>query len=143
MGRHERSRREGILLEAVDPTTGKKCQVQISFARMHAVGKRSLGHAAECGYIVPLVLQEPTAIFDGLRREEDEDRWGYGWRCYCGVPNRSYGIDGREAAPYPGQVYLVFVNDQSVAYNWRWEKCDPQDPTLPMGHEARFKRRLL
>jgi hypothetical protein len=45
--------------------------------------------------------------------------------------------------PYPGQVYLVFLNDEKVAYNWRWEKADPDQPGLPMDHEDRFKQRLL
>lgn len=143
MPRKGRSRREGIQLAAVDPESGKTCQIQISFDRMQAVGKRSLGHAKECGWIVPQILQKPTGIFEGLRHDEDEDRTGYGWRCYCGLPDRSYGMDGREAPPYPGQVYLVFINDQRVAYNWRWEKCDPDDPNLPMNHGSRFKRRLL
>jgi hypothetical protein len=66
---------------------------------------------------VPLILQKPTAIFQGLTRDEDEDRRGYGWRCYCAIPENSYQSDGTAGFPYPGQVYLVFVNDEGVAYN--------------------------
>jgi hypothetical protein len=102
-----------------------------------------MGHAKECAFTVPRILQGPTAIFEGLRRDEDEDRWGYGWRCYCGVPEQSFRRDGTPAPPYPGQVYLVFVNDEKVAYNWRWEKADPDNPRLPIDHETRFKQRLL
>jgi hypothetical protein len=78
-----------------------------------------------------------------VSRWHDEDRGGYGWRCYCGVPEQSFRSDGSPGRPYPGQVYLVFVNDEGVAYNWRWEKADPDQPSLPMDHENRFKRRLL
>src|SRR5208337_5504364 len=85
------------------------------------------GHAKECGIILPMIPQKPTAIFEGLRSEEDEDRWGYGWRCYCGIPEQSFRPDGSSARSYPGQVYLVFVNDEKVAYNWRWEKADPDN----------------
>lgn len=138
------SRRDYITLSAIDPRDGTlTCEVQISFERMQAVGRRSMGHAKECGHIVPMVLQMPTAIFEGLRRDEDEDRWGYGWRCYCGVPEHSYRPDGTQAPPYSGQVFLVFVNDDRVAYNWRWEKSDPDDPRLPIGHASRFKQKLL
>ena len=87
---------------------------------MHTVARRSLGHAKECAYIVPEILLNPTAIFEGLRRDEDEDRTGFGWRCFCGIPQNSYRADGTTAPPYPAQVYLVFVNDERVAYNWRW-----------------------
>lgn len=138
------SRREHATLLAIEPSDGTlTCEVLISYERMQVVGRRSLGHAKECGYIVPAILQKPTAIFEGLRRDEDEDRWGYGWRCYCGIPENAYRVDGTSRSPYPGQVYLVFVNDAKVAYNWRWEKADPDHPNLPLDHENRFKMRLL
>jgi hypothetical protein len=78
----EDSRRKGLILQALNPADGKVCEVQISFERMQAVARRSLGHAKECGYIVPMILQKPTAVFEGLRRDEDEDPRGVGWRCY-------------------------------------------------------------
>ena len=40
-------------------------------------------------------------------------------------------------------MYVVFVNDDNVAYNWRWEKSDPEKPTLPMGYQTRFKTQVL
>jgi hypothetical protein len=138
------SRRDYITLLAIEPKDGTlTCQVQVSFERMQAVGRRSMGHARECGFIVPMILKTPTAIFEGLRRDEDEDRWGYGWRCYCGLPEQSFRLDGSAGPPYTGQVYLVFVNDERVAYNWRWEKADADDPRLPIGYQTRFKQRLL
>jgi hypothetical protein len=57
-----------------------------------------------------MILQKPTAIFEGLTQEQGEDSRGYGWRCYCGVPEKSYHSDGTTGRPYSGQVYLVFVN---------------------------------
>jgi hypothetical protein len=138
------SRRDYLTLQALDPKTREAtAQVQISYDRMQTVGRRSLGHANECGYCVPAILLGPTAVFEGLRRDEDEDPRGVGWRCYCGIPERSYRRDGTPAAPYPNQVYLVFVNEEGVAYNWRWDKADPDDPELPIGHAERFKRRLI
>jgi hypothetical protein len=143
MPENEGTRRDRLAIRAINPVDGTDCEVYISYDRMQAVGKRSLGHAKECGYIVPAILQGPTAVFEGLTREEDEDRRGVGWRCYCGVPGQSYRADGTPGRPYPGQVYLVFVNEEGVAYNWRWERADPANPNLPEGHETRFKRRLL
>src|SRR5437588_5863224 len=119
----EGSRRQYLALQALEPD-GSVGEVQISFDRMQTVGRRSLGHAKECGLIMPMILQQPTAIFEGLRRDEDEDRSGYGWRCYCGVPAHSYRADGIEASALRGQVYLVFVNDEGVASNWPWETAD-------------------
>lgn len=143
MSAFHNTRREYIILPASDPVSGGKCHVQISFDRMQVVGRRSLGHAKECGLIVPQVLLNPSALFEGLTRDEDEDQRGYGWRCYCGQPTCSYSIDGIESPPYPGQVFLVFINDQAVAYNWRWEKAEADAPNLPINYKVRFRRRLL
>lgn len=137
------SRRKYLTLAAIDPTDGTMSEVLVSFDRMQAVGKRSMAHAKECGYIVPMILQHPTAIFEGLRQDEDEDRKGAGWRCYCGLPQCAYHRDGSERSPFPGQIYLVFVNDERVAYNWRWEKADDLDSRLPQNCQQRFQKRLL
>ena len=137
------SRRKYLTLEAIDPLDGSKREVLVSYARMQTVGRRSMAHAKECGIIVPKVLQEPTAVFEGLRQDEDEDRTGVGWRCYCGIPDHAYHSDGTERRVFPGQVYLVFVNEEGVAYNWRWERADPDDSRLPQDHSARFKKRVL
>jgi len=110
---------------------------------MKAVATRSMGQTKECAYLVPYILQTPSSVFEGLRREEDEDPRGVGWRCYCGLPTAAYRANGTEVNPYPGQVYLVFVNQAMIAYNWRWERADPDNPRLPNGHEIRFRTRLL
>jgi len=139
----EQTRRDGLMLPAVNPADGTMYQVQISFSRMQVVARRSLGHAKECGIIVPVVLKEPLAIFEGFCRDEDEDKRGYSWRCYCGKPDKSFRVDGLEQLVYPGQIYLVFVNDEKVAYNWRWEKADPVDDGLPEDYKNRFRERVL
>ena len=138
------TRRTYILLDAFDPETNGPCKVQISHRRMQAVARRGIVQASECGRIVPAILLHPKAIFEGIRWDEDEDKYegSAGWRCYCGIPAHSYRGDGSAAPPYPDEVYLVFINDEHVAYNWRWEKCDPDDPRLPTSHSERFKRRL-
>jgi hypothetical protein len=139
----QESRRKYLKLQAVEPRDRSWTEVLVSYDRMQVVARRSMAHAKECGLIVPMILQEPTAVFEGLRQDEDEDRQGYGWRCYCGIPAQAYHSDGTERPPYEGQVYLVFVNDEGVAYNWRWELADPVDPQLPQHHASRFHTRLL
>ena len=133
------TRRSAILLDAVDPETGALCKIQLSHDRLNSVARRSLGQAKECAYILPAILQTPTAIFQGLRSEDDEDRRGVGWRCYCGIPQVAYRTDGSERSVWPDQVFLVFVNED----NWRWEKADQDDPRLPVDYLERFKQRLI
>ncbi len=139
----DRNRRDCLALRAINPENGQECEVLISYDRMQAVARRSMGQAKECGYVVPAILQAPTAVFEGIRTDGDEPRKGVGWRCYCGIPDRAYHSDGSERSPYPNQVFLVFVNDEGIAYNWRWEKADEADPQLPVSHKDRFSNRKL
>jgi hypothetical protein len=138
-----KNRRDYLTISAINPIDGTMMEVLISYNRIQSVGRRSIGQALECGQIMPYILQHPKAIFEGLRRDEDEDRSTTGWLCYCGIPERAYTQDGQAIKPYKKQVYLVFVNDDKVAYNWRWEKADPSDPRVPQDHENRFRRRVL
>lgn len=131
------------MIDAINPGDGKPLKVQISYDRLQVVIRRSAGHARDAAVLVAYILQKPRAIFEGITREEDEDRRGIGWRCYCGIPPHSHRPDGTEAPPYRGQVYLVFVNADGIAYNWRWDKAEPDSPDLPINHGVRFKRRLL
>ncbi len=140
----KKNRRDYLSLNAIEPHDGTlTCEIQISYDRLQYISKRGKGHAMECAYILPAILCAPTAIFEGLRNDEDEDHQGYGWRCYCGIPVQAYRVDGTLRTPYPNQVYLIFVNDEHVAYNWRWEKADPNDSRLPIDHKIRFRKQLL
>ena len=143
MGDSEGTRRSYLEIEAVDPSHGRRTTVIISHDRLQAVARRGTAHMHEAAYIVPEILQRPQAVFEALCEDMDEDRRGVGWRCYCGIPSRAFSRDGSERPTYPGSVYLVFVNADRVAYNWRWEKADENAPDLPIGYETRFKRRLL
>ena len=143
MDQGNQRRRDGIILSAIEPATGKMTTVLLSHPRLLSVARRGKGQVMETGFIVPEILQRPTAIFEGLTQEEDEDRRGVGWHCYCGTPSKSYRTDGTVQNPFAGQVFLVFVNQDGIAYNWRWENADPADAKLPENHRLRFKRRLL
>ncbi len=115
---------------------GEYWDVRVSHSRMKAVA-RSMGQAKELGFILPEVLRKPTAIFQGIREEGESE-----WLCYCGLPSHSYHKDGTRRAPYEDEVYLVFVNADRVAYNSRWEKCDPDNPKVPSNIDGRFHQRL-
>jgi hypothetical protein len=106
------SRRDRLCIEALDPVSRQACVVQISQQRLLTIAKWGAWAVKEASEIVPLVLQHPRAVFEGLRREEDEDPRGTGWRCYCGRPTKKFAKDGSEANPNPNQVFLVFVNDE-------------------------------
>jgi len=61
-----------------------------------------MGQVNEAAFVLPMVLQRPTAIFEGLLREGDEPGGpgAEGWRCYCGIPDRAYNKDGSQREPW-------------------------------------------
>jgi hypothetical protein len=130
-------------LDAVNPKDGSTFTVKISRERMQAVARRGKGHVFEMAYIMPKVLTGPKAIFEGLCRDEDEPKYDYsiGCLCYVGKPSIAFRSNGQQVEPWQGQVYLVFVTNENVVYNWRWEKADGND--LPKDHDKRFKKRAL
>lgn len=142
----EETRREGLSVQAIDPFDGTQYELTIRHERIQAMRLRGKGAIQEAAYLVEYVLQHPRAIFRGLRRDEDEPRHegdGTGWLCYCAIPPRAYDRDGNEIPPYRRKVYLVFVTDEEIVYNWRWDQADADEQHLPHDHENRFRERLL
>lgn len=136
-------RTDRLYFKASDPTGGD-IQVSLTHRRLHAEAKKGCWAIWEVKKLVPEILENPKAIFEGIRWDEDEDRTSDadGWRCYCGVPRASYDHDGHPHPPYPDEVYLVFVNAEGVVYNWRWEACDPDNTTVPQQHGSRFCKQV-
>jgi len=102
-----------------------------------------IGKTKEAAYTLPDVLLKPAAVFGGLTQETDEPRRGTGWLCYVGRPTQRFDDNGRAVPASLDRVFLVFVNDEWVAYNWYWYAADPKQPDLPEGHEDRFHKRLI
>lgn len=144
MADEQTTRRDALKRPAIDPITGKQFDVLLKHSRLLFLGQRQPWLLKETAKNVPAVLIRPLAVFEGLTRDsDDEQARGAGWRCYCGRPSVAYATDGSERDPWPNNVYLVFVNEDCVAYNWRWEPSDDANPDLPRDYQSRFKRRLL
>ncbi len=133
-------------LDAINPKDGSKFAVKISHKRMQTVAYRGKGHVLEMAYVLPKVLTEPKAIFEGLCRDKDEPKHDYssGWLCYVGKPSLAYCSDGREVESWENEMFLVYINDEKVVYSWRWEKAVVDDIDLwSQGHQRRFEKRVL
>lgn len=128
-------------LQARDPTDGKFWDVLISPGRLNWIRRVGGALIHETRYIVPAVLKDPTAIYQGLLSDEDEDKFGDvdGWLCYLGQPCYAYDGAGKQYPALPGLNYLIFLNAERVAYAWRFD----QDERLPDSYDHRFKERLI
>lgn len=127
----------------VDPATGQQRPIQLDYDKLRGLTRRGLGKVKEAAFLVPEVLARPSAVFRGLTRDTDEPLRGTGWLCYVGRPHECYEDDGRKLPRQPNRVFLVFVNDDWVAYNWYWYAADANQPDLPESHADRFRERLI
>ena len=140
---NQKTRREFLCVSAINPKTGKSFVVQIFYDRLHWIKKRGIGAIKEAGFSVIYVLQNPVGVFEGLCWEQDQNRRGDGWLCYCAVPPHDYTENGDEKPPRPNKVFLIFVTTDNIAYNWRWEKVDQENSDYPRDFKSRFRKRLI
>jgi hypothetical protein len=144
------SRRENLTRRALNPETQQPdLEVTIREQRLRGIGER--GNKADvftAAYTLDEALKNPNAIFEGLRFDEDELRScsSPGWLCYAYHPARKYNNEGQTLATPKGRIFLVFVNDDRVVYNWTWENADENalanGKYLPADYENRFSRQV-
>ena len=142
-----RTRREDLVIHAVDPWTGKRdFDVWPDVDKLLWIGRQSMGASKTAAYLMPYGLKSPTGVFQGIRFEEDEQRsrdGAPGWLCYASTPDWMYSRDGDEREAPEGMVFLVFVNENRIVYHWCWAKASPDDSRFPEEYETRFREKLL
>jgi hypothetical protein len=138
------SRRESLTRLALNPDTGKPdLEFLIYERRIDSILKRrNMADVCAATYTLGESLRNPDAIFEGLRFEEDEPRdcSSPGWRCYACRPARRYNDKGGTYPTPEGRIFLAFVNDDRIVYNWYWSEADENG--LPTNHKERFVERV-
>lgn len=111
-------------LNALDPNSQKTREAFIAKIQIEHLLK--WGPATRYYEILSVaeVLEQPTSVHKGLNREGKENAL-----CYVGKPHR-FG-DGWNSPGFPGMVFLVFVTDDDVIFEWRWEAEDSQRAGYP------------
>ena len=143
-GEPKKKRRRGYSsIDAIDPTDGGRWQVLLPDTKMDYVAAQGLGAAMELADTVRWALLHPRAVFRGVRdleRDVSEDKW----LCYVATPSHAYDHKtGEKCPPWPGEVFLVFVTEEQVLYNWYWYACDGCDSHLPADYDVRFLEKVL
>lgn len=145
MSRPIKTSRRGRKWPAVNPKDGRKLEISFSQHRLEWIHGQGLGAMEEMARVVTWVLAYPKKIYEGILRDEDEDRSSdsEGWLCYSASPKATYHWKSGQQIERPGRVLLVFVNSDLVAYTWRWEPEDAENPGTPADRENRFRREAL
>jgi hypothetical protein len=125
-------------IQAIDPHDGKFWDVRVSLERVRHITSRSRGQAMELAHIVPEVLLQPTAIFQGVRDEGEKD-----WLAYCGLPSHSFDRHGDRRLLREDSFYFIFINADRVVYNFRWDMGRSGNSRFPANWEDRFLKKVL
>lgn len=129
-------------LTALSPDAQRWWRIYVAHHRIDFLARHMRHAAYEAAYIVPEIVQSPrTHVFEGAGNSVGEPQPGADWLCYCGRPAASYTNEGRRRDPWPGQIYLIFLNRHRIAYSWRWEWAKEKEPH-PIGNPDRFQRRI-
>ncbi|MBC7853846.1 MAG: hypothetical protein IAF94_10450 [Pirellulaceae bacterium] len=131
-------RRGFHVFPAIDPHDGKGWQIRFDLEELRRRKITSAGRLQEIAQVATEILLFPTCIFQGLRGEREAS-----WLCYAGVPSQAFTNAGASIPTWPGQVYLVYVNAERVAYDYRWERADSTDRDRPENWKIRFDRLWL
>jgi len=116
------------------PEGGEKCEFKISTDKINWLHKNGPDDKFYNLQNVPFALNNPTAIFKGLKREGHEKSY-----CYVATPARRFLNDTASKPMKPGMVFLVFVSPNLEVFNWRFEPADSSGK-LPENHEVRFTK---
>lgn len=103
----------------------------------------------ELAITVAQTILKPIQVCSGLRDDFTPTEQSDEWLCYISKPGIRFvhvvGKPGKpnEAYPQPtDRLFMVFVNEKRVIYNWRWEMADHQNPNCPIDDELRFDQVL-
>ena len=142
------TRREALTRQALNPKTK---QLDWEFVVRHEriqgiLRKNNKADIYTVIYTLSAALREPDAIFEGLRFDDDEPRHcdNEGWLCYAYHPANRYNEYGAAYETPKNRIFLVFINDEKIVYNWAWEKADSNSLAigryLPVDYETRFDK---
>lgn len=142
-GPKDKTRVNYIPLEAIDPRDGKPWTVLLSRDKLQTVAGR-IWAAKTLGHLVPWVLQNPLAIFAGIREKDETQQIDDDcWLVYVASPPHRYLSPDVTAPPPSDMVFCVYLTDERVIFNWRWERADADGSGLPRGHSERYRHRIM
>lgn len=122
-------------IEGIAPSGQESCQFRVARSLLDRIWRDGPEHKAYEVWNVKDTLQKPTAVFEGLNRDNFKASY-----CYVGNPEEGYSNDGERRPWDPRFVFLVYVRDDLRVLDWEKAKADEQNPKLPQDWKSRFER---
>ena len=85
-------------------------------------------------------VQEPDAIFEGLKRPNQTQSL-----CYSVRPTHDPEDEGSEGPPRYGYVFVAFARPGVggwIVFDWEWREEEADSPGHPVDWETHFERQL-
>jgi hypothetical protein len=116
-----------VALDPFDPSGAGHIELKLSYAHTDGLRLKRLDARYARMMLIPEVVQSPTMVLQGWRREGYEDAL-----IYVGRPARDFRSPTIETPPPRNMVFLVFVTPEThFVSDWRWELADENDPNAP------------
>ena len=105
------------LIRGLSPDGKSEWDFHLDSKKVEFVKRVSTGAVHELSKNVPFVMREINAlVFQGIRTDGHQEGL-----CYMGWPHRRFGTEGNELVVKDEDCFLVFINEERIIYNWRWE----------------------
>jgi hypothetical protein len=109
-----------FLEDCWDPIEKSRCELKLSYDRIDRAERYGPeGMVDELLHNVKPTLQRPARVFQGLKRDGEEDGL-----CYMSSPRRMYYGGGQSKGAPPGMAFVVFVGSDGFVRHWTW--VDPR-----------------
>jgi len=117
------------------------------------VDRRTLDLLSEHGHaekyhdarFIPMTVGDPDAIFQGLRRPNQNDGLCYSIRPESDPDDEEDETRSGATLPRYGVVFLVFVEVRDMGYvvfDWEWREEHSEEPGYPKGWESDFAAKV-
>ena len=106
-----------------DPESGDRKLLRMDLGRLNWLRKWAAPWITYSAPLVKAVLASPALVYEGLRREDQEEG-----RVYIGFPRHRYDNENRRLPVRRAEMFCVFHTPGGIVFEWRWvmyaDGCD-------------------
>jgi hypothetical protein len=125
-------------LSGLCPSGDGKCQFIVSQQHVEHLQRSGPQWKFNNLHVLPEILNDPSVIFEGLKRDDFE-----GGFCYGGHVSKRMQSTTIELPPPPEMVAVVFVRPrgrENIVLDWEWRPEHSDKPGWPESWDDDFER---
>ena len=126
------------LVTGMAPDGGGTWDFLVSIDMLQHLERYGPGPKFYDAFLLKGILESPSAVFQGLKREGFEEA-----HCYSGLPPHRKRSSSIQVPPPPGKVFTIYVKTDHrghIVLDWDWRPAHPDKPGYPLDCESDFGR---